>query len=149
MKSKYIIPFIFFQFILTSAHSQFHVGFYFYPTLEIGSPVVKNLELQGKYFLPDNYHSSDLEISFLWRFKRGNSFRMAAGPGLATDFGNSLLLWPVIPLQLEFIPIRSYRRLAIISEITTEFELPKSFINMRLLIGVRFYFGEPSLKNNK
>src|SRR5687767_5625249 len=117
MISKYILPFIVFQFIFTTVYAQFHAGFYIYPTLEIGGPLMKNFELQGKYFFPRRYNESDIEISFIWLFKQGKSFRMGVGTGVTIDsIGNSFVAWPVFPIQLEFIPIRSLRKITLMSE---------------------------------
>ncbi len=150
MKFKFILPFIVFQFIFTCAYSQFHAGVYIYPTLEIGGPVMRNFDLQGKYFFPRRYNESDIEISLIWLFKQGKSFRMGVGMGVTIDsITNSFIAWPVFPIQLEFIPIKSLRKIALIAEITPGLNFPRSYIEIRLLLGARYYFREPKIKSKK
>jgi len=150
MKFKFIIPFIFCQLIFTSSYSQLHAGFYIYPTLEIGGPVIKNFDLQGKYFFPHRYNESDIEISILWLFIQGKSFRMGAGAGVTMDSVNSsFTAWPVFPIQLEFIPLRSFRKVALVIETTAGLNFPRSIFEIRLLLGARYYFREPIIKKRK
>lgn len=144
MREKLYLLFVLICFSSLNLNGQLHVGIYFSPAISVGGPVVKNLDLEGKLFLTDQVTNTNVQGALLYDFKKGRSFQISGGAGITVEVDDkAFFVRPIIPIEFEFIPIRSFRQLAFPVEIYLELDPRREQLNLALLIGIRYYFKEP------
>lgn len=141
-KIKYIFFIILFSLSFES-YSQIGVTGYTNYVIGINTSKSKAISFEMKVFANNYVEDLPMEFNAFYNFKAREYHRISIGlginlsPFISPDQVNSI----VIPTSLEVFPIKDFKRIAIVFELTPEIRIEDS-VYLRSLLGIRYTFGK-------
>ena len=127
-------------------YSQISVTGYTYSVLGINTNKYKTLSFEAKVFANNYVDELPMEFNAFYNFKTREYHRFSAGFGINVspfrgfDEINSI----VFPTSLEIFPIKEFKKIAIVFELTPEIRIENDIV-LRSLIGIRYGFNKKKL----
>lgn len=139
-KYKYIFFIILFS-LSFEIHSQIGISGYTNYVLGINTSKTKAINLEMKIFANNYIEDLPMELNAFYNFKTKEYHRISIGLGInvspfrSLDQVNSI----VIPTSLEIFPIKDFKRIAVVFELTPEIRIEDDVV-IRSLLGIRYSF---------
>ncbi len=147
MKFKKIILTIFVILFSYVGYSQFGITSYSIYALGINTNQNRMISGEFKTFTNRTFENIAMELDAFYNFKACEYHRFSAGIGLnAFPFAGADQIHSLtFPLELEVFPLKDFKKLSFLFELTPEYVVEEDF-NLRYLWGIRYTFGK---KKNK
>ena len=139
-KFKYIFLIILFS-ISFGSYSQIGVTGYTNYVVGINTNKDKPISFEAKIFTYNYIEDLPMEFNAFYNFKAKEYHRISIGLGInlspfrSIDQMNSI----VIPTSLEIFPMKDFKRIAIVFELTPEIRIEDDVV-LRSLLGIRYTF---------
>ncbi|MBG6110579.1 hypothetical protein H4V97_002314 [Flavobacterium sp. CG_23.5] len=141
MKNFKQIFIIILLFIGFTSHSQIAVSGFSNYAMGINTNRTKDISLELKVFANNYFEEIPIEANVFYNFETKEYHRFSIGLGInlspfrGFDEINSI----VIPTSLEVFPIKDFKKIALVLELTPELRIEDDVV-LRGLIGVRYTF---------
>ena len=140
---KIIVLFIILFSLSFEGYSQISVTGYTNYVVGINTNKDKPISFDAKVFAYNYVENLPIELNAFYNFKTKEYHRISIGLGInlspfsSIDQMNSI----VIPTSLEIFPMKDFKRIAIVFELTPEIRIEDE-VALRSLLGIRYTFGK-------
>jgi hypothetical protein len=135
--------FLIFLFSLSlECYSQISVSGYTNYVVGINTNKEKRISFEAKVFANNYIEDLPVEFNAFYNFKTKEYHRISIGLGVNLSPFNSIdqMNSIVIPTSLEIFPMKDFKRIAIVFELTPEIRIEDEVV-LRSLLGIRYTFG--------
>ena len=139
---KYVVFLTLFS-ISTNTSAQFAVTGFTSNVVGINTDKTKKISLEMKVFANNYIEDLPLELSAFYNFKTKEYHRFSIGAGfnLSPFRGFDEVNAIVIPVSLEIFPIKDFKKIAIVLELTPVIGIEND-VAIRSLVGIRYSFNK-------
>lgn len=122
-------------------HSQISVTGYTNYVVGINTNKDKPISFEAKVFAYNYLNELPMEFNALYNFKAKEYHRFSVGLGINVSpfSGFDKINAIVIPASLEVFPIKEFKRIALVFELTPEIRIDDDIV-LRSLLGIRYTF---------